>query len=329
MRAITYSTLGEARDVLKLTEMETPKPGPDEVRVRLAFSGVNPSDVKSRRGRPGMTKPPFDLVIPQSDGAGVVEAVGSNVDSARVGQRVWIWNGQWQRPFGTAATHIVLPSAQAVDLADDVSFEAAASFGIPALTACHAVFNGEDVKGQTVLIQGGAGTVGYLAVQLAKWAGAKVIATTGKDGARRAKKAGADVVLDYASPDLLAQVLAANDGNPVDTVIEVEFGVNVGLDAEVIKPNGRIAAYGSAKEMTPALPFLSLLFKAVTIDIILVYLLTETQRRIAIDKVHQALAEGALDCPVEQVFPLSETVRAHEAVEAGARAGAILIDCTG
>jgi len=127
---------------------------------------------------------------------------------------------------------------------------------------------------------------------------------------------------------LLEQVLAANDGKPVDTVIEVEFGVNIGLDAEVIKPNGRIAAYGSAKEMTPTLPFLPLLFKAVTIDIILVYLLTDAQRRIAIDKVHQALADGALDCPVEQIFPLSETIRAHEAVEAGARMGAILVDCS-
>lgn len=328
MRAMTYSTLGEARDVLTLVEMETPTPGQGEVRVRLALSGVNPSDVKSRRGRPGMTKPPFEQVIPHSDGAGVIEAVGDGVDTGRIGQRVWIWNGQWQRPFGTAATHIVLPSAQAVDLADNVSFEAAASFGIPALTACHAVFNGDDVKGQTMLIQGGAGTVGYLAVQLAKWAGAKVIATTGKDGKHRAIKAGADVVLDYSSPGLLTQVLAANDGQPVDTVIEVEFGVNVGLDAEIIKPNGRIAAYGSAKEMTPTLPFLPLLFKAVTIDIILVYLLTDIQRRIAIDKVHQALAEGALDCPVEKVFPLSDTVRAHEAVEAGARSGAILVDCT-
>lgn len=329
MQAICYSKLGEARDVLKLVEMGPPTPGPSEVRVRLALSGVNPSDVKSRRGRPGMTRPPFEQVIPHSDGAGVIDAVGEGVDPNRIGQRVWIWNGQWQRPFGTAATHIVLPSAQAVDLADEVSFEAAASLGIPALTACHAVFNGEDVKGQTMLIQGGAGTVGYLAVQLAKWAGAKVIATTGKEGAERAAKAGADVVLDYASPDLLAQVMAANDGKPVDTVIEVEFGVNIGLDAEVIKPNGRIAAYGSAKEMTPTLPFLPLLFKAVTIDIILVYLLTDAQRRIAIDKVHQALAEGALDCPVEQIFPLADTIGAHEAVEAGARSGAILIDCAG
>ena len=154
MRAVTYSTLGEARDVLTLTEMPTPAPAAGEVLVRLAVSGVNPSDVKSRRGRPGMTHPPFETVIPHSDGAGVIEAVGDGVDQARVGQRVWIWNGQWQRPFGTAATHIALPQAQAVPLPDDVSFDTAASLGIPGLTAAHAVFNGGDVAGQTLLIQG-------------------------------------------------------------------------------------------------------------------------------------------------------------------------------
>ena len=329
MRAITYSTLGEARDVLHLTDIDTPTPSSGEVLVRLALSGVNPSDVKSRRGRPGMTKPAFDTVIPHSDGAGVIEAVGGGVDPARIGQRVWIWNGQWQRAFGTAATHIALPAAQAVALPEDVSFETAASLGIPGLTACHAVFNGGDIRGQTLLVHGGAGTVGYLAVQFAKWAGARVIATTGISGAARAKAAGADAVLDYSASDLADQILAANDGAPVDQIIEVEFGVNIDADAQVIKPNGRIAAYGSAKDMAPTLPFQPLLFKAVTIDIVLVYLLTDTQRALAIETVHRALVDGALDCPVERVFALSGTVQAHEAVEAGARAGAILIDCAG
>lgn len=327
MRAITYSTLGEARDVLGLTDLDTPAPAAGEVLVRLAFSGVNPSDVKSRKGRPGMTKPPFDQVIPHSDGAGVIEAVGADVDPAHMGQRVWIWNGQWQRAFGTAATHIALPADQAVALADAVSFETASSLGIPGLTAAHALLNGGTVAGQTLLIQGGNGTVGYLAVQLAKWAGAHVIATTGDAGKDRVKAAGADTVLDYAAPDLAEQILAANDGAPVDQIIEVEFGVNVAIDAQVIKPNGRIAAYGSAKAMEPTLPFLPLLFKAVTINIVLVYLLTENQRHQAINAVHKALAANALSCPVEAVYPLADTAQAHEAVEAGARAGAILIDC--
>jgi len=329
MRAITYSTLGAARDVLTLTDLPDIPPAPGEVTVALAFSGVNPSDVKSRRGRPGLTKPAFDQIIPHSDGAGTITAVGDGVDSARVGQRVWIWNGQWQRAQGTAATQITLPANQAVPLPDDVSLETGAILGIPGLTAAHAVFGGGDIAGTTILIQGGAGTVGLLAVQLAKWAGARVITTCSPRDNDRVTAAGADVILDYAAPDLAVQIIAANNGALIDTIIEVEFGSNIEIDAAVIAPNGRLAAYGSAKEMTPTLPFLPLLFKAVTIDIILIYLLPDAPRNVIIAKLHAALADGALHCPVEAVFPLAETATAHEAVEAGGRIGATLIDCQG
>jgi NADPH2:quinone reductase len=328
MQAITYSTFGTAREVLSLTEVEATAPGPGEVRVRLAFSGVNPSDVKARAGsRPGVTKPPFPLIIPHSDGAGEIEAVGADVSQDRVGQRVWIWNGQWQRPFGTAATHVTLPAQQAVPLPESVTFEDGASLGIPGLTACHAVFGGGAVAGETVLVQGGSGTVGFLAVQLAKWGGARVIATASPDDHERVRGAGADAVIDYRVGDLAARVMAANDGRPVETIVEVEFGSNIAADTEVIAPNGRIAAYGSAREMTPMLPFYPLLFKAVTIDILLIYLLDTGARDTAITKLHSALADGALQCPVDRVFALHDTAAAHEAVEAGGRSGAILIDC--
>ncbi|MFK7837029.1 MAG: NADPH:quinone reductase [Sulfitobacter sp.] len=327
MRAISYTQLGTARDVLHMHNLDDVAPQPGEVRVKLAYSGVNPSDVKSRMGRPGMEKPVFDRIVPHSDGAGEVEAVGDGVDAARIGQRVWIWNGQWQRPFGTAATHITLPSEMAVPLPDAVSFETGAILGIPGLTAAEAVFGGGDIAGQTIMISGGAGTVGLLAVQLAKWGGAKVIATCSPRDMDRLRAAGADHVLDYSAADLADQVLAANGGALIPTVVEVEFGLNIDLNAAVIAPNGRLAVYGSAKEMTPKLPFLPLLFKAVTIDIILIYLLPLAERQERIDRLHKALTEGALTCPVEQIFALDQTVAAHEAVEAGGRAGAILIDC--
>ena len=327
MRAITYDKLGPASDVLSLQTLPDTPPGPGEVCVKLTYSGANPSDVKSRAGRPGITKPAFDLVTPHSDGAGVIAAVGDGVAPSRLGQRVWIWNGQWQRPFGTAATHITLPADQAVPTPAHVDDQTAANMGIPGLTACHAVFGGGDVKGQTLLIHGGAGTVSFLAIKLAKWGGAKVITTCGSYGADRVKAAGADVVLDYRADDLVAQVLAANDGALVDQILEVEFGVNIAADTEMIAPNGRIAAYGSAKELAPTLPILPLLFKAVTIDIILVNLLQKPERDAAITRLHAALKEGALNSPVQVIFPLAETAKAHEAVEAGARSGAVLIDC--
>lgn len=327
MRAITYADFGPAQEVLTLQDIPDVPPGPGEVQVRMALSGVNPSDVKSRAGRPGLAKPAFPLIVPHSDGAGEVVAVGKGVDPARVGTRVWIWNGQWQRSHGTAASHITLPQDQAVPLPDSVSDEVGASLGIPGLTACHAVFCGGEVQGKTLLIQGGGGTVGYLAVQLAKWGGARVIATCSDRDMKRVTDAGADTVLDYRAKDLAQDILSANDGAPVDMVVEVELGENIEVDAEVIAPNGRIAIYGSAKDMAPTLPFFPLLFKAVTLDIILIYLLEKPERDAAIARLHAALADNALHCPTQQIFPLADTARAHEAVEAGARDGAILIDC--
>ncbi|MGB7240508.1 MAG: NADPH:quinone reductase [Sulfitobacter sp.] len=327
MQAMTYDTFGAARDVLALQTIKDIAPGPGEVRVALKYSGVNPSDVKARAGsRPGVTKPPFPIVVPHSDGSGTIEAVGKGVDPDRIGEQVWIWNGQWRREFGTAASHITLPADQAVALPANTSLETGAVLGIPGLTACHTVFGHGDVTGKTLLVQGGAGTVGLLAVQLAKWGGARVIATARGDGIARAQQAGADVVLDYGAATLVDQILGANDGNPVDHIVEVEFGANIVTSTEVIAENGIISAYGSALEMTPQLPFYPLLFKAVTIDIVLIYLLPRPERENAIARLHHALRDGALHCPIQQIYPLAQCANAHIAVEQGARTGAILID---
>jgi NADPH2:quinone reductase len=326
LRTISYSALGDASDVLQFSEIATPSPAENEVLVELRFSGVNPSDVKSRKGRPGMSKPVFDKIIPHSDGSGVITAVGNGVSASRIGERVWIWNGQWQRPSGTAATHIVLDQSQAVVLPDDVSFETGAVLGIPGLTAAHAVFANGDVTGLTVLVQGGGGTVGLLAVQLAKWGGATVIATCSPTDMDECRAAGADHVFDYRDPELVALVLSANGGALIDRIVEVEFGLNIEADASLIKPNGIIAVYGSAKSLTPQVPFIDLLFKAATLDIILIYLLPLDERLQIIDRLNQALAEGALNCPIARVFPLKDTIAAHELVESGVRDGAVLID---
>lgn len=327
MDAITYSRFGAASDVLDLITVPTPDPGPGEVLVSLSHSGVNPSDIKARAGaRPGVTKLPFDLIIPHSDGAGTVVAVGDGVDAARIGQPVWIWNGQWQRPYGTAATHICLPAAQAVPRPDGVSAEVGATLGIPGLTAAHAVFGGSDIAGQTLLVQGGAGTVGYLAVQLARWGGARVIATARGQGIDRCRQAGAHHVVDFSTEYVAEQVLAANGGAPVDRIIEVEFGLNAETDAELIAPNGTICAYGSALDMAPTIPFGPMLFKAVTLDIVLIYILPPESRAAATARLHAALSDNAMHSPIAQSFALADCHLAHEAVAQGARDGAILLE---
>lgn len=326
MKAAVYRAFGPARDVLEIDELPRPDPGPGEVLVRVAFSGANPSDVKARAGtRPGVTKPAFPTIVPHSDGAGVIEAVGESVDSARVGERVWIWNGQWQRPFGTCAEYIALPDEQAVTLPEAVGLETGAVLGIPGLTAAQAVFGGGDISGKTVLISGGGGTVGYLAVQLAHWAGAKVIATGSPRDFDRIREAGAEVVLDYRSETLAADILAANDGAFVDESVEVEFGLNIGLVAEVMRPNGRVAIYGSGLNMVPTIEFGPILFKALTMDVILIYLQEEADRLMCIEKLHAALVDGGLRIPVQEIYGLDRVANVHEAVEAGGRAGAVLV----
>ena len=329
MRAVTYGKYGPARDVLELGEHPKVAPQAGEVRVALTFSAVNPSDVKRRASaRPGIEESPFERVCPHSDGAGVIEAVGNGVDPARVGERVWIWNGHWQRSWGTAAEKITLDAAQAVPLPEGVSFETGAQLGIPGLTAAHCVLGGGSVAGKTVLVHGGAGSVGYLAVQLAKWGGARVIATASPADFDKVRLGGANTVLDYRSATLAEDIKAAAKGRKVERIIDVEFGVNIAVDTEVIAPNGVISVYGSQKEQTPTLPFHALLFKAVTIDIALIYILPEAPRRAAIKALHAALADEALDCPVDHVFTLAQTADAHESVEQGGRNGATLIDVT-
>ncbi len=325
MRAIGYDKFGTAAQVLKITELPNPTPGHGELVVKLAYSGVNPSDVKSRVGsRPGITKPTFDFIVPHSDGSGVVTEVGAGVDPARVGQRVWIWNGQWGRALGTMAEYITIPDAQAVELPDKISLEAGATFGIPGLTAAQCVLGGDDIKDKTVLVSGGAGAVGHFAVQIAKWAGAEVIATASPKNWDHVRAAGADHVLDYNSPELSEQIKALCP-NGVDRSVELEFGSNISLLAKIMRPLGTIAAYGSAIDLNPKIPFGPLLFKALKVDITLIYILDELARKNAINSLHQAFADNALVPSIDEIYDFEACVQAHEKVEQSGRRGASLI----
>jgi len=327
MKAITYTSFGPADEVLTLQDLPAPSPADGEVLVDLAYSGVNPSDVRVRAGgRPGVTKPPFPVIIPHSDGSGTISAVGTGVPKSRIGERVWIWNGQWHRASGTAATQIALPSEQAIALPENTSLQTGATLGIPGLTACHTVFSGGDISGQTLLIHGGAGTVGLLAVQLAKWGGANVISTSSPRNFDRVHTVGADTVLDYSDPDLATQILNANGGRPVNRIIDVAFGRNIETNTNVIAENGRINAYGSIQVMSPVVPFYALMFKSVTLEAVLIYLLPDEARAKAIDHLTRALTEGALHCPIQKTFELADCAAAHQAVEAGGRTGSILVE---
>ena len=326
MQAAWYEKNGPAREVIKVGELPDPQPGSGEVRVRIHVSGVNPSDVKRRLGNLGQTVS-VPRIVPHSDGAGVIDAVGDGVPKARIGERVWLYNAQWQRAFGTCAEYCCVPQALACRLPDSVDFAAGANMGIPAMTAHRAVFCRGKVRGKTVLVTGGAGAVGHYAVQIAKWAGARVIATVSSERkAALAHAAGADEIIDYRRDDVAARVQLMTVGAGIDHVVEVDFGANIRTSVKVLKPNGTIAAYASSRAPEPVLPYYPLMTRGIGIDLVYVYILPPEARAQALADLDTLLGAGLLQHNIGARFALTQTAAAHEAQESGQVTGNIVID---
>ncbi|MEO6566940.1 MAG: NADPH:quinone reductase [Casimicrobiaceae bacterium] len=327
MRAVWYERKGPAEEVLTVGTMPDPAPGPGEVRVAIALSAVNPSDTKARGGWGGNIAMPFPRVIPHQDGAGTIDRVGEGVASDRIGERVWVYMAQRGRPFGTAAQYCVVPSARAIALPPEADFAAGAAMGIPAMTAHRCIFSDGPVDGATVLVRGGAGAVGYYAIQWAKRGGAKrVIATVSREEqAGRAREAGADIVLDYKRDSVVDAIVARCGAAAVDRIVEVDLGTNADADAVLLARNGVIAAYASDRNPAPAVPFLPLLMKDATIRFVLVYEMPEVAKAAAIRDITSALAVNALRHQVAATLPFASIAQAHAAVEAGRSVGKILV----
>jgi NADPH:quinone reductase len=322
MRAALYDQYGAAREVLRVEDVERPEPGPGEVRVKLEASGVNPTDWKSRSGA---TPRPIDgFQVPHHDGAGVIDAVGAGVDPGRIGQRVWLWMAAAGRRWGTAAEWTVVPERMAAPLPEGVSAELAASLGVPAVTAHRCLFADGPIEGQTVLVAGGAGAVGHFAIELAKYAGARVITTvSGAAKAELAAKAGADLVVNYREPDAADQIRSFAGPGGVDHVVELALGANLPLDLAVLKPGGRIVCY-AAEATDPALPVRACMNANVVMRFVLLYGVPIDALAQAARDITAALQAGALtELPVTR-FPLDEIAAAHDAVEAGA-VGKVLV----
>lgn len=336
MKAIVYNPTDP--DVLRLTERPMPSPGPGEVRVRVKVSGVNPTDGKSRRGGPGRTVSSTE-VVPNQDGAGIVDAVGPEVTGLATGQPVWLWEAAWQRADGTAQEYVVLPERQAVPLGEQDSFDLGASLGIPALTAhrCLTVAEAGPARlapgalaGRVVLVAGGAGAVGHAAIQLARWAGADVVTTVSSpDKAALAQAAGAHHVVNYRAENAAEAIRhAAPQG--VDIIVEVAPGANAGLDQAVLAGNGTVAVYANDGGDGVSLSVRGLMMGNIRYQFVMVYTVPETAKRHAVEDVSAALAGGALSVGEDAGLPLhrfslERAAEAHAAVEAGTT-GKVLID---
>ena len=325
MKAVVYRETGPS-SVLKLVDRDPIPPGPGEVRVRVAVSGVNPTDWKARQGRLA-----YEEAVPNQDGAGVIEAVGEGVDPARVGQRVWLWEAAWQRPGGTAQESVTLPARQAVALPDHASFELGASLGIPALTAhlCLGLsVEAGSLAGRSVLVAGGAGAVGNAAIQLARWAGATVISTvSGPEKAALATAAGAHTVVNYRTEDAAAAIRAAAPSG-VDIVVEVAPNANAALNEAVLAADGAVAVYAADGRL--ALDVFPLMRRNIAYRFVLVYTVPAAAKDRAVRDVSAAVAAKALQVseaaglPLHH-FPLADAAGAHDAVEHNA-VGKVVID---
>jgi len=324
MKAVWYEALGPADEVLTFGEMDTPEAGPGEVRVKLESSGVNPADVKRRGlGTYGMEYP---RIIPNSDGAGVVDQVGDEADKSLLGKRVWLFNGQrGGRAFGTAAEYIALDSWLVAPLPDDVSFAAGACLGIPCMTGHFNVFSDGPVEGKTVLVTGGAGAVGHYAVQWARRGDATVIATVSSDEkAAHAKAGGAHHTVNYRDDDAATQIMDLTGGAGVDRVIEVDLSGNLDLTTRVLANNGMISVYYSSGD--PKNAFFPLALKNAVVR----FMILHSVPRAAIDRaradIADWLAEGGAMHTVAATFPLARTAAAHKFVESGSKLGTVVVE---
>jgi NADPH:quinone reductase len=322
MIAAWYDRQGPAAEVFQIGELPAGEPGLGEVRVRLRLSGANPGDVKKRQNWLGNPMA-FPRIIPHSDGAGVIEAVGTGVDPARIGSRVWVYGAQSYRAFGTAAHSTVVPSALAVDLPDAVGDEIGASLGIPGITAHRAVFADGPVSDQTVLVHGVRGSVSSLAAQLARWAGATVIGTVRTDGEVAEVSADtADHVVSLQSDPVAAIRQVAPDG--VDRIVEVALSANADTNAAIVRNGAVIAAYASPKDR-PELPFWPLLFANVTIRLLGSDDFPQEAKDAAARDLTLAAAQSALSVAIAEVMPLAQIAAAHELIEAGTQTGRVLL----
>jgi NADPH2:quinone reductase len=327
VKAVWYEQTGPAVDVLTYGEMATPVAGPGEVRIRLEASGVNPADVGRRGGSYRAME--YPRVIPNSDGAGFVDQIGDGVTRFKVGDRVWLFNGQRNgRAFGTAAECIALAEQLVTPLPDNLSFAEGATLGIPAMTAWCSLFADGPIVGKTVLVTGGAGAVGHYAVQLAKWGGAQVIATVSSaTKGEEARQAGADLVAKYRNEDVVAKAMAFTGQRGVDRVVDVDFGGNIATTLKLMAMNSTIAVYATNGNRTPVLPMRELMEKCISLRALVLFALPPSLLAAAQADISKWLAAGPRIHNVAAQFALSDTAQAHLAVEKGDKLGTVIVDC--
>jgi len=325
MQAAWFDKFGPANDVLTLGEIAKPRAAAGEVLIRMKTTGVNPSDVKKRAGAfPDLLD--GGTVVPHSDGAGVIESVGEGVSSQRIGERVWVYQAQFARRFGSAAQYLAIDASRAAILPENTSFEVGACLGIPMMTSHRCVFSDGPVEGMTVLITGGAGRVGYYAIQWARQAGARVIATASNDTDKSScELIGADLVVNHRQENWAEAIMSFTSGEKVDRVIDVEFGANLSEVLKLIGTGGTIATYSSTRVKEPKLPFLQMMYLNLSLHLVIVYAMPEEAKQAAITDIYAKLANDEFQHRIAHVLDFEDIARSHELIEQGGFRGCVVV----
>ena len=277
--------------------------------------------------------------VPNQDGAGIVDAVGTGVQAALLGARVWLWEAAYQRSEGTAQEFALIPANQVVVLPPGASFDLGATLGIPFITA-HRCLTVTDqgprrlgpgtLTGRVVLIAGGAGAVGNAAIQLARWSDATVITTVSSAAkAQLAAAGGADHIIDYRQQDVVAEI-AKISPRGVDTIVEVSAAANAAIDVAVVARHGSVAVYADDGGGHLTIPIRALMVLNARWQFVLVYTAPDRAKSDAVADITAALLAGAIavgertGIPLHH-FTLEQTAAAHAAVQASVT-GKVLID---
>ena len=326
MKAAWFETFGEPRDVLEIGHKDDPIVQDDEVLVDLRVSAVNPSDEKKRAGSfPDLLDDGF--IIPHSDGAGIIVEVGKNISRNRIGERVWVYQGQFERRYGTAADLISIDSIRAPNLPENISFDVGACLGIPLMTAHRCVFADGSVKGKRLLITGGAGRVGYYTIQLAKNDGAFVIATaSNKEDKESCLNIGADVVVNHKEKNWGRHILEITKGKKIHRAIDVDFGANLTEVLSCLRTGAIIATYASMQNPEPKIPFFKMMYMALSIRLIIVYSMPEKAKFNAIKDISNLLSKDQIKHRIAYKVSLDEIHKSHEIIREGNARGGVLIE---
>ncbi len=310
-------------DVLRYGEIATPEPGPDDIRVRIAYAGVNPADWKNRQGMLAAFRPyTFPCVI-GFDAAGVVDAVGANVSGFTPGDRVFTPTNHGQGGQGSYAEFAIASADRVAHIPEGMSFAQAAALPVAALTAWQGLFDRGGLQaGQMAMIHGGSGGLGGFAVQFARWAGARVAATCSTPNVEYLKSLGVERVIDYRKENI-AEAVAAWAPGGLDYLMDAVGASTIPNGLDMVRTGGTFVSIPTLTD-DGDIPAAAVAGAAKGVNRVF-STMVDVGCNVQLAQIARLLVEGHITLPPLHEYALRDVARAHEAVQSGHTRGKIVL----